>query len=95
LLGVAGGVAIRPGLRKDGYLDNQHAWIARHSVCRRGASLGLTRLVAPWKVGYEPVSAAINRMVSGILVILFAACELMTGRDVITWRYDHWHHPFT
>jgi hypothetical protein len=28
-----------------------------------------------------------------MLVILFAAWELMTDRDFITWWYDRWHHP--
>ena len=43
--------------------------------------LGLALLVVPWTVGYESVSATVNSMVSGILVILFAAWELMTDRD--------------
>jgi hypothetical protein len=43
--------------------------------------LGLALLVAPWTVGYESVSATVSSVVSGILVILFAAWELMTDRD--------------
>jgi hypothetical protein len=55
--------------------------------------LGLALVVAPWTVGYESVSATVNSMVSGILVILFAAWELMTDRDFATWWHDRWHHP--
>jgi hypothetical protein len=32
-------------------------------------------------------------VVSGILVILFAAWELMTDRDFINRWHDRWHHP--
>jgi hypothetical protein len=28
-----------------------------------------------------------------MLVILFAAWELMTDRDFTTWWHDRWHHP--
>ena len=55
--------------------------------------LGLALVVAPWTVGYESVSATVNSMVSGILVILFAAWELMTDRDFATWWHDRWDHP--
>jgi hypothetical protein len=55
--------------------------------------LGLALLVAPWTVGYESVSATVSSVVSGILVILFAAWELMTDRDSINWWHDRWHHP--
>ena len=55
--------------------------------------LGLALLAAPWTVGYESVSATVNSMVSGILVILFAAWELMTDRDFATWWHDRWDHP--
>ena len=55
--------------------------------------LGLALVVAPWTVGYESVSATVNSMVSGILVILFAAWELMTDRDFAAWWHDRWHHP--
>jgi hypothetical protein len=55
--------------------------------------LGLALVVAPWTVGYESVSATVSSMVSGILVILFGAWELMTDRDFITWWHDRWHHP--
>jgi hypothetical protein len=44
--------------------------------------LGLALLVAPWTVGYESVSATVSSLASGILVILFAAWELMTDRDL-------------
>jgi len=44
-------------------------------------------------VGYESVSATVSSVVSGILVILFAAWELMTDRDFINWWHDRWHHP--
>ena len=54
--------------------------------------LGLALLVAPWTVGYESVSATISSVVSGLLVILFAAWELMTDRDFINWWHDQ-HHP--
>jgi hypothetical protein len=54
---------------------------------------GLALLVVPWTIGYESVSATINSMVSGILVILFGAWELKTDRDFITWWRDRWHHP--
>ncbi|MES2028081.1 MAG: SPW repeat protein [Pseudomonadota bacterium] len=54
--------------------------------------LGLTLLVAPWAIGYESGSATASSMVSGILVILFAAWELMTDRDFITSWHDRWHH---
>jgi hypothetical protein len=53
---------------------------------------GLALLAVPWTVGYE-VSATINSMVSGALVILFAVSDLMTDRDFITWWHDRWHHP--
>jgi len=54
---------------------------------------GLALLVAPWTVGYESVSATVSSVASGILVILFAAGELMTDRDFINWWHDRWHHP--
>jgi hypothetical protein len=57
--------------------------------------LGLALLVAPWTVGYESVSATVSSVASGILVILFAAWELMTDRDFINWWHDRWHHPVT
>jgi hypothetical protein len=53
--------------------------------------LGLALLVAPWAVSYEPGLATANSVVSGLLVILFAAWELATDRDFITWWHDHWH----
>ena len=52
---------------------------------------GLALVAAPWTVGYESVSATVNSMLSGILVILFAAWELTSDRDFITWWHDHWH----
>jgi hypothetical protein len=55
--------------------------------------IGLALVAAPWTVGYEPVSATVNSVVSGILVILFAIWELMTDREFITWWHDRWHHP--
>ena len=55
--------------------------------------LGLALVVAPWTVGYESVSATVSSTVSGILVILFGAWELMTDRDFINWWHDRWHHP--
>ena len=57
--------------------------------------LGLALVVAPWTVGYESVSATVSSMASGILVILFAAWELMTDRDFVTWWHDRWHHTAT
>ena len=53
--------------------------------------LGLALLVAPWAVGYEPGSATVRSIVSGLLVILCAAWELATDRDFITWWHDRWH----
>ncbi len=53
--------------------------------------LGLALLVAPWAIGYEPGLATVNSVVSGLLVILFAAWELATDRGFITWWHDHWH----
>jgi SPW repeat len=55
--------------------------------------LGLALVVAPWTVGYESVSATVSSTVSGILVILFGAWELMNDRDFINWWHDRWHHP--
>ena|SRR5258706_4188019 len=52
---------------------------------------GLALLVAPWTVGYESISATVSSVASGILVILFAAGELMTDRDFINWWHDRWH----
>ena len=43
--------------------------------------IGLALLVAPWTVGYESVSATVSSVASGVLVILFAAWELITDRD--------------
>jgi hypothetical protein len=57
--------------------------------------LGLALLVVPWTVSYELVSATVSSVTSGILVILFAAWELMTDRDFSTWWHDRWHHPVT
>jgi SPW repeat len=54
--------------------------------------LGLALVVTPWTVGYESASATVSSVASGILVILFAAWELMTDRDFITWWHDRWHH---
>src|SRR5712672_4835089 len=50
--------------------------------------IGLALVVVPWTVGYEPVSATLNSMVSGALVILFGAWELVTDGDFITWWHD-------
>ena len=55
--------------------------------------IGLALVVVPWTVGYEPVSATLNSMVSGTLVILFGAWELVTDRDFVAWWHDRWHHP--
>lgn len=102
---VADRVAVRPGLCRGDHLDNHRAWVVRRSVCRRGIChspyveewgevlLGLALLVAPWAIGYESVSATVNSIVSGILVILFGACELVTDREFTTWRHDRWHDP--
>jgi hypothetical protein len=54
--------------------------------------LGLALVVAPWTVGYEPGAATVSSVLSGLLVILFAAWELMTDRDFSTWWHDRWHH---
>jgi hypothetical protein len=54
--------------------------------------LGLALVVAPWTVGYEQAAATVNSVLSGLLVILFAAWELMTDRDFSTWWHDRWHH---
>jgi hypothetical protein len=54
--------------------------------------LGLALMAAPWTFDYESVLATVNSVVSGILVILFAAWELLTDRDFITWWHDRWHH---
>ena len=53
--------------------------------------LGLALLIAPWAVGYESVSATVSSATSGLIVILFAAWELATDRDFITWWHDRWH----
>ena len=55
--------------------------------------LGLALVVAPWTVGYESVSATVSSTVSGILVILFGAWELVTDRDFLIRWHDRWHHP--
>ncbi|NOJ43259.1 SPW repeat protein [Bradyrhizobium australiense] len=52
--------------------------------------LGLALVVAPWTVGYEVGAATVNSVLSGLLVILFAAWELMTDRDFSTWWHDRW-----
>ena len=54
--------------------------------------LGLALVVAPWTVGYEPGAATASSVLSGLLVILFAAWELMTDRDFRAWWRDRWHH---
>ena len=54
--------------------------------------LGLALLIAPWAVGYEPGLATVNSVVSGLLVIVFAAWELATDSDFTTWWHDRWHH---
>ena len=54
--------------------------------------LGLALVLAPWSIGYEPVSAAVSSVLSGLLVILLAAWELITDRDFSTWWHDHWPH---
>ncbi|RXG86525.1 hypothetical protein EAS62_37325 [Bradyrhizobium zhanjiangense] len=53
--------------------------------------LGLALLLAPWTIGYEPVSATVSSVLSGTLVILLAVWELMTDRDFSTWWHDRWH----
>jgi SPW repeat len=55
--------------------------------------LGLALLAAPWTIGYESVTATVNSMLLGILVILFGAWELTSDRDFIAWWHDRWHHP--
>ena len=54
--------------------------------------LGLALVLAPWSIGYEPVSATVSSVLSGLLVILLAACELRTDRDFSTWWHDRWPH---
>ncbi|OKO88364.1 hypothetical protein AC629_10130 [Bradyrhizobium sp. NAS80.1] len=54
--------------------------------------LGLALLLAPWTIGYEPVSATVSSVLSGIVVILLAVWELMTDRDFSNWWHDRWHH---
>lgn len=46
--------------------------------------LGLALILAPWAIGYEPGSATVSSVISGLLVILFAAWELATDREFIT-----------
>ena len=55
--------------------------------------IGLALVAVPWTVGYESGSATTSSMVSGTLVILFGAWELVTDRDFIRWWHDRWHHP--
>jgi SPW repeat len=55
--------------------------------------LGLALLAAPWTIGYESVTATVNSMLLGILVIVFGAWELTSDRHFITWWHDRWHHP--
>jgi len=102
---VAGCVAVRPGLRRGGYLVTivlglfvilfaVEGFVIPSYLEEWGELLlGLALLVAPWTVGYESVSATVSSVASGILVILFAAWELMTDRDFINWWHDRWHHP--
>jgi hypothetical protein len=54
--------------------------------------LGLALVLAPWTIGYDSVSATVSSVLSGIVVILFGAWELMTDRDFTTWWHDRWHH---
>ena len=54
--------------------------------------IGLALVAVPWTVGYQSVSATASSAVSGILVILLAAWELMNDRDFSTWWHDRWHH---
>lgn len=56
------------------------------------ALLGLALVLVPWTVGYKSVSATVNSVLSGMLVILFAGWELMMDRDFATWWRDRWHH---
>jgi hypothetical protein len=53
--------------------------------------LGLALLLAPWTIGYEPVSATVSSVLSGLVVILLAVWELMTDRDFSNWWHDRWH----
>jgi hypothetical protein len=55
--------------------------------------IGLALVVIPWTIGYESVSATVSSVISGILVILFAAWELAGDRDFVVWWHDRWHHP--
>jgi len=57
--------------------------------------LGLALLAAPWTIGYEQTMATTISIVSGLLVILFAAWELATDREFATWWHDCWHHHAT
>jgi hypothetical protein len=54
--------------------------------------IGLALVAVPWTIGYESVSATASSLVSGILVILLGAWELVTDRDFITWWRNRWHH---
>ena len=54
--------------------------------------LGLALVLAPWSIGYDTVSATISSVLSGIVVILLGAWELMTDRDFAAWWHDRWHH---
>jgi hypothetical protein len=54
--------------------------------------LGLALVLAPWSIGYDTVSATISSVLSGIVVILLGAWELMTDRDFTAWWHDRWHH---
>src|SRR5438128_2299988 len=55
--------------------------------------VGLALVVAPWTIGYESVTATVNSMLSGALVIVLAVLELLTDREFSTWWHDRWHHP--
>jgi SPW repeat len=54
---------------------------------------GLALVVAPWTFDYEAVSTTVSSMISGILVTMLGAWELVTDRDFITSWHDRWHHP--
>lgn len=54
--------------------------------------VGLALIIVPWTMGFESPAATLNSAVVGALVIIFAAWEMMTDREVITWWQAHRQH---
>lgn len=54
--------------------------------------LGLVTVFTPWLIGFASSAASYYYVATGVLVMVFAAWEMMTDREFMTWWQHHTHH---